>query len=173
MKPTTNSLALLPLLALLALPVVGCGTEGETDAFRQAEAPTEEVAAEPECSLPDGLLERLNFHRQQVLNLAQTGGGNLEAVQGMGAPEPATFRSVADILEDLDLSSVASNSAFDAPDDIVRDLRQTADLLEVALAADSETADPAWTALAEFYTQEFFVRHNASLGYYLDEAGCV
>lgn len=173
MKPTRNAVVPFSLLALFFLPIVGCGTEAETDASAQAEVPTEEVAAEPDCRLPAGLLGQLNVQRQFVLNLAQTGGRNLEAVQGMGTPEPATFRSVADILDDLDLSSIPSNSAFDAPDEIVRDLRRTADLLEASLAAGTATAEPAWTALAEFYTQEFFVRHNASLGYYLGEAGCV
>ncbi len=55
---------------------------------------------------------------------------------------------------------------------IAEDLRKTADLLQAALAAGGDTADPAWTALSEFYTQKLFVRHNASIAYYLREAGC-
>lgn len=157
----------------LILSAVGCGEEGETDAPARAEAPTEEVTAEPECHLPDGLLQRFGSQRQLVLNLAQAEGRNRATVEDMGAPEPATFRSVADVLDDVDLSSVAPNAAFDAPEDLVDNLRQTADLLEAALATSGEGGDPAWTTLAEFYTQEFFVRHNASVGYYLDEAGCV
>lgn len=157
----------------LILSVVGCTGEGEPDAPASAEAPTEEVTAETECHLPDGLLQRFGSQRQLVLNLAQAEGRNRASVEAMGAPEPATFRSLADVLDDVDLSSVAPNAAFDAPDDLVQNLRQTADLLEAALATSSEGDDPAWTALAEFYTQAFFVRHNASVGYYLNEAGCV
>lgn len=160
------------IFSALILSAVGCGEEGEPDAA-MAEAPGEEVVAETECRLPDGLLERFGLHRQLVLNLAQTEGRNRESVEGMGVPEPGTFRSVADALDGRDLSNVTPNAAFDAPDDLVQDLRQTADLLEAALATRGEGAEPAWTALAEFYTQEFFVRHNASIGYYLNEAGCV
>ena len=182
MKLMPRSAALLSLGALLAVPLMSCSTETtpEDPAAADTEAPAdvtdpsdEQAAAKLDCQLPDDLLERLNLERQLVLNLALAGGGNLEAIESASTLEPETFRSVADVLDGLDLSGIASNPQFDEPDDIVRDLHETAGLLEGALAAGADTADPAWTELTEFYSQEFFVRHNASVGYYLNEAGCV
>lgn len=169
------------VIALLALSVVGCSSTGEADPpdtdataapVEATGAPEDQAAAEAECNIPDGLLDRLGLERQLVLNLAMAEGSNLEDVQSLGGPEPDTFRSVADVLDGLDLSGVEPRPNFDEPDDIVADLRETADLLEAALAAGTDTTDPAWRALTEFYTQDFFIQHNASINYYLDEAGC-
>lgn len=189
MKPVKRSAVLVSLGALLAVLLMGCGgddapegSEGSADGAATAgseaspdtaDASGEQAATATECDPPDGLVERLGLQRQLVLNLAQAEGENLEAIQSSGPPEPETFRSVADILDSLDLSGIAANSPFEAPEDVVADLRKTADLLEAALAAGTDTADPAWRALTEFFTQEFFVQHNASVGYYLNEAGCV
>lgn len=183
-----KSAALSSLGALLAVALTGCGSDDMPDEAAEAEtadsADVEEPsgddveteddgAAEPACDLPADLLERLNLERQLVLNLAMAEGGNLESVESVGTPEPETFRSLADALDGLDLSAISSNQQFDEPDDLIGDLNETADLLEAALAAGTDAADPAWQALSDFYTQEFFVRHNASVGYYLTEAGCV
>lgn len=175
MKPASRSAVLVSLGALLAVLLMGCGgddapTGSSTDVPDSAAGG---AAAEAECNVPDGLLDRFNLQRQLVLNLALAGGENLETVQSVGPPEPETFRSVADVLAGLDLSGIASNPQFDGAEAIVADLHTTADLLQAALVAGTDTADPAWQELTEFYTQEFFVRHNASVGYYLSEAGCV
>jgi hypothetical protein len=181
-----KSAVLLPLGAMLAVALMGCGGDDAPEEGAEAEAPAEtdlpddevdpsdeEGAPDSNCDLPGDLLERLNTDRQTVLNLALAEGANLEAVESIGLPEPDTFRSVAEVLDGLDLSGIPSNPQFDEPGDIVIDLHETADLLEAALAAGADAADPAWTELTEFYLQDFFVRHNASIGYYLNEAGCV
>lgn len=184
-----KSAAVSSLGALLAVALTGCGSDDMTDEATEAEAADsadveepsgddaeaeDDGAAEPACDLPADLLERLNLERQLVLNLAMAGGDNLESIESAaGTPEPETFRSLADALDGLDLSGIPSNPQFDEPNDLVGDLSETADLLEAALAAGTDAADPAWQALSDFYTQEFFVRHNASVGYYLTEAGCV
>lgn len=168
-------------LSSLAVLLVGCGGEDTSggpvgDATAPAEAadaPDQTTAADVECDLPDGLLEQIGLERQLVLNLAMAEGDNLETVESAGPPDPESFRSLAEVLDGLDLSAASADAQFDEPDDVVADLNETADLLGAALAAGADTADPAWTALSAFYTQEFFVRHNASVNYYLNEAGCV
>ena len=170
------------VIALLALGVAGCSSTGEPDPpgtdttgapADVADSSEEPPAAEAECNMPEGLLDRFNLERQLVLNLALAEGANFESVQVMSGPEPGTFRSVADVLDGLDPSGIAPHPSFDDPDDIIADLRETADLLEAALAAGTDTADPAWRELTEFYTQGFFVQHNASMSHLLEEAGCV
>src|SRR5690554_1087629 len=185
MKLPRKSAALASLGALLAVLLMGCGGDGaaegaaggpasaETGAPADQPDPAPEAGTEAECDLPEGLAARLNLQRQLVLSVASSGGENLEAVQSTNPLEPELFRSLADTLDGLDLSGVAANPHFDPPEDVVADLRKTADLLQAALDAGSDSADPAWRELSEFYTEEFFTRHNASVSYYLSEAGCV
>ncbi|HEX6194582.1 MAG TPA: hypothetical protein VFZ37_01645 [Jiangellaceae bacterium] len=182
----TPKSARLLLLAAVVVSALGCSGDGEPDASTAEEPAAQDSAdnvdtgtddedglEQPECELPDDLVQTLGQERQLVLNLALAEGGNFETVASAGLPESGTFRSVADALGGLDLSGIPSNPNFDGPDDIVADLHETADLLDAALAAGADTTDPAWSALSEFYTQDFFTRHNASVGYYLTEAGCV
>jgi len=182
---TRKSAALASLGVLLAVLLMGCGGDSPapekvsdpvtTDADTPADhtdASLEDVDAELECTLPGSLLADLTIQRQLVLNVAVAGGANLNSVQATSPLEPDVFRSTADVLDGLDLSGLQSVPQFDAPEDVVADLRKTADLLEAALAAGDDTSHPAWQELKDFYTPEFFTRHSSSVNYYLSSAGC-
>lgn len=185
MRPARKAAVLTSLGALLAVLLMGCGDESPTEEAAGDATTTEtgasadpagsadgNVATDVACDLPEGLLNRLTVQRQLVRNVASAGGENLDAVQSGDPLDPETFRTVADVLDRLDLSGVTSNPQFDAPEDVIADLRKTADLLQAALDAGTDTADPAWQELTEFFTAEFFARHGASVNYYLTEAGC-
>lgn len=186
MQPARRFAVLASLGALVAVLLTGCGNDGPaeetaggggpagTDASSDPSGSTgEDIAPDGGCDLPEGLLARFNQQRQLLLSVASAGGDNLDVIQSANPLEPETFRSVADVLDGLDLAGVAPNPQFDGPQDVVADLHRTADLLQAALDAGSDTADPAWQELAEFVTPEFFTRHGASVNYYLSEAGCV
>lgn len=160
-------------LAGLCLALAACGGEGET-AQNTGATGSAEAAAAGCTAFSDELIRKWGLERQLVLNLAMAGGNNLKTLrETAGVPDPATFRAMADAFRASDFSGVEPLDMFDAPDVIAAHLTRTADLLSAALAAGGDTQDVAWTALSEFYTQGFFVRHNASVTYYLGEMDCI
>lgn len=176
-----NRLIVLAALTSLSLLCAACGGENETAGEAAPEAASPETAASPGGTAKSGcsaftkdLLDRWGMEKQLVLNLSLAKGGNLKTMrETMSLPDPATFRSLAAAFDGLDTDSIEPMNMFDTPQTISGDLRKTADLLQAALAAGGDTADPAWTALSEFYDQKFFIRHNSSISYYLGEAGCI
>lgn len=174
--------AALSAVVALALICTSCGDSQPTEADASGDKAAPAASAHkaggplvPDCSLfPKELLDKYGLQKQLVLNFAMAQGRNLKTMrETMGAPEPATFRRLASAFESFDPDGIKPVANFDAADVIARDLRKTADLLEHALAAGDNTADPAWAALSAFYTQTFFVHHNASISYYLSNAGCM
>jgi len=179
---------ILSVAAMLALLCSACGesppaqgssaeSSAETDGTPEGAAPAGEAVPTPEANcaaFPRDLLDKYGLQKQLVLNLSMAGGRNLKTMrETMGAPEPETFRRMAAGFENFDASGIEPIANFDTPDVITRDLGRTADLLAAALAAGEHSGDPAWTELSEFYTQKFFVHHNASISYYLNKADCV
>ncbi|MBX2796598.1 MAG: hypothetical protein KTR31_02980 [Myxococcales bacterium] len=152
------------MIALWAAAAVGCEGDGVGP----------EGGGVADCSVfGQELLEAFGLERQLVLNLALAQGDNYDTMaKTTGLPDPATFRGMADGFEGFDTSSIEPNPFFDEPAQIIVDLRTTADLLETALDAGSDSSDPAWADLAAFYTNGFFVGHGSSINYYLGEAGC-
>ena len=132
------------------------------------------TAAAADCSaFPQDLIEKWGKEKQLVLNLSMAKGRNLKTMrETIGAPDPATFRTLADGFETSEFEGVERLGIFLAPEEIVEGLRQTADLLEAALATGGSPTDPAWQALSDFYTPQFFGKHNSAISYYLSEAGC-
>lgn len=187
MKSPRKSAALASLGALLTVLLMACGDDGDDSPAEEiaggaaeidasagpSDADNEKVATVGECNPPDGLLGKVAVQRQLLLNVALARGENFEAIQSENPLDPETFRSVADVLDNLDLAGVPSYPQFDGAEEVVADLRKTADLLQAVLEAGTDTADPAWQELSQFYTLDFFVQHSASLDYYLNEAGCV
>lgn len=184
MQSMRKSAALLSLGVLLTALLMGCGgdnpaeeTAGGTTLAESGDSPdpadssNEEVATQAECDLPEDLLGRFVIQRQLVLNVASAKGANLEAIQSGNPLDPEVFRAIADALDSLDLSGIPAMQ-FGPAEDVIADLRRTADLLQAALDAGTDTADPAWQELNEFYTGEFFARHSTSVDYYLTEANC-
>jgi hypothetical protein len=138
------------------------------------ETPQQGPTAAADCSaFTEDLRNRLGLEAQLVLNLSLGDADTYDAmVETTGLPDPETFRQVRQAFENLDLSGVEMNPFFQRPPEIVSGLTNTAELLQDALAAGTRRPDPAWDALSDFYTSDFFVTHNASINYYLGEVGC-
>lgn len=126
-----------------------------------------------DCSLfPQELLEQWGFDAQLALNLSLANGDNYASIRdSTGLPDPASFRDLADAFDAADFSGI-DPLAFDPPAEVADDLRTTGDLLEGALAAGEDLADPAWADFSAFFTSDQFVQTGSSVSYHLDEAGC-
>lgn len=119
------------------------------------------------------LLQKWNLDRQKVLGIASNRGKDLKSMKEViGWPDPDLFRQFAAAFAGLDLSGAEATSMYQKADVVAADMHKTADLLEAALAASDNPEAPAWTALQEFYTMDFFMKHNMSFVYYFDHAGC-
>lgn len=165
---------LLAGITCLSMMCAACGGEGDQTAGADAASGSDREKAADCSAFSQDLLTKYGLQKQLVLNLAMARGRNLKSMQETtGGPEPATFRRLGAGFEGFDWAGIETLPNFDTPDVIARDLGKTADLLQNALAAGDNSADPAWAELSEFYTQKFFVRHNSSISYYLSEAGCV
>jgi hypothetical protein len=126
------------------------------------------------CELfPAGLLEQVGMGYQMVRNLALAGGKNLATMEKNNmAPAPETFRSFADVFEQLDVSGVETLPNFDKPEIAAPSIRELADKLEAALTQKDNLDHPAWSELAEF-SKRPLNRQQQSVNYYLSELGCL
>jgi hypothetical protein len=148
---------LLPLLA------VACGDGGGDG----------DPSASVDCTLfPVELIEQWGIDAQLALNLSLANGDNYVSMRdSTGLPERASFTDLADAFDAADFSGIDA-LLFDSPGEIAADLRTTGDLLEDALLAGEDLADPAWADFSAFYTSDQFVQTGSSVSYHLDEAGC-
>jgi hypothetical protein len=169
--PKKNRWLLFTAITGLGALTTPCGAETEEARAAPSEAVT---PVRMTCSVSKDVLGKIGIQRQLVLNLSMGKGSNLKSMEEtMGVPEPALFRQLATVMDELAEGGVKPSPIFDAPDLVAQDLNKTAELLENALAAREHLTHPSWAELSEFYNQKFFVRHNSAINYYLNEAGCL
>ena len=152
--------------------LTGCGAPADSE-IESVTATTSEVRGVLGCdSFPNALLQQIGLGYQQVKNLALAGGKNLGTMKKtMGLPDPATFRTFADIFQRLDVSSIEALPNFDAPPVTADNIRELAAKLDAALAAQEDLQNPAWDELAQF-TKTRVNRQQTSINYYLGELHC-
>lgn len=161
---------------VIVLAVAACGggepeTAPDAPARDQAAAPGAAASGGAACeAFDEELLTRVGLGFQLVRQMSTP--RQMESMEAtVGLPEPESFRALADALGRLDTSGV-DPLGFMPLDSVTVDVRRLADLLEAALAADEADADGHRARLTAF-ADEMAAPAQASMGYHLDQLGCV